>query len=82
MKYPVLPEENGLKIKPENMEIEKLYHCLYKEKLFLFFKDQGESLNCFEIEEKELVDKVKNCSNENEIESILENYASKEHINH
>ena len=43
---------------PEIMEKEKLYHCIFNDKVFLVFKDEQEFLNCYEIEEKEIVDKV------------------------
>ena len=55
--YPVSVDENGLKIKPEKMEQEKLYHCIFKEKAMLVFKDSQDVMNCYEIEEKELVEK-------------------------
>ena len=63
MDYPVIAESEGVKIKPELMEIEKLYYCVFQDKVYLFFKDQGELLNCYEIGEKEIVETIKNsCS--------------------
>ena len=50
--------DDGVKLKPEIMEKEKLYHCIFNDKVFLVFKDEQEFLNCYEIEEKEIVDKV------------------------
>ena len=58
MASPISADENGIKLKPEIMEKEKLYHCIFNDKVFLVFKDEQEFLNCYEIEEKEIIDKV------------------------
>ena len=81
--YPVEISSEGIKIKPEKMDIDKLYHCLYQDKIMLFFKDKNDMLNCYEIEEKELVDQVKQLpSNSGEIEKILEKYIQDKNLNH
>jgi len=82
MDYPVIAESEGVKIKPELMEIEKLYYCIFQDKVLLFFKDQGELLNCYEIEEKEIVDAVKTSSSAEDIENILQKFVDKENLNH
>jgi hypothetical protein len=82
MNYPVIAESEGVKIKPVLMEIEKLYYCVFQDKVLLFFKDQGELLNCYEIEEKEIVDAVKNSSSAEDIENILQRFIDKENLNH
>jgi hypothetical protein len=38
--YPVLAESEGIKIKTEKMVVDKLYHCIYDNKVFLFYKDE------------------------------------------
>ena len=81
MDYPIIAESEGVKIKPELMEIEKLYYCIYQDKVLLFFKDQAELLNCYEIEEKEIVEAVKTRSIE-DIENILQKFVDKENLNH
>jgi len=48
----------------------------------LFFKDQGELLNCYEIEEKEIVETIKNSSSAEDIENILQKFIDKENLNH
>ncbi len=58
MDYPIIAEAEGIKIKPEKMEVEKLYYCIYQDKIMLFYKDQGEILNCYEVAEKDIVDSV------------------------
>ena len=62
--------DDGVKVNPEIMENEKFYHCIFKDKVILVFKDHQEFLNCFEIEEKEIVDKIKS-SKDDDVHSIL-----------
>ena len=45
----------------------------------LVYKDQNEILNCYEIEEEEIVLKVKESKND-DIEKILEDYIQKENL--
>ena len=73
MDYPVSIDENGVNLKPEKMEKEKLYQCIFKNKVILVFKDSQDFLNCYEIEEEDLVNQVKN-SNDDELEKLLEDY--------
>ena len=79
MTYPISAEKDGVKIKPELMDTEKLYHCIFNDKVVLLFKDQKEILNCYEIEDEQIVSKVKS-SKEEDIEEILEEYISKENL--
>ena len=79
---PVSPNEDGVKIQPDNMEKEKLYHCLFKDKVLLVYKDVQDVLNCYEIEEPELVQKIKTHSNQDEIEKILEDYIKQNGLKH
>ena len=74
MDYPLSVDENGVNLKPEKMEKEKLYHCVFKNKAILIFKDSQDMLNCYEIEQEDLVEKIKNCNNNEELEQILEDY--------
>ena len=70
---------DGVKVNPEIMENEKFYHCIFKDKVILVFKDHQEFLNCFEIEEKEIVEKIKSSKDVN-VNSILESYIEKEKL--
>ena len=81
MDYPVVAESEGIKLKPELMEIDKLYYCIFQDKVMLFFKDQNELLNCYEIEDKEIVETVKSSSTE-DIENILQKFIDEENVNH
>lgn len=78
--YPVSPKDNGIKIQPEKMEKEKLYHCIFKDKVLLFYKDVQDVLNCYEIEEVDLVQKIKTASDD-DIEKILEDYIEQKDLN-
>jgi len=82
MDYPVVAEPEGVKLKPELMEIEKLYYCIFQDKIMLFFKDQNELLNCYEIEDKEIVETVKKSSSTEDIENILQKFIDEENVNH
>ena len=74
MDYPVSVNDDGINIKPEKMVKEQLYHCVFKNKVLLVYKDSQDFLNCYEIEEEELVNQIKNSKNDKEIEEIFENY--------
>ena len=54
--YPVSSDDNGINIKPELMEKEKLYHYVFNNKVLLLFKDSQDFLNCYEIEEENWID--------------------------
>ena len=71
--------DDGVKLKPEIMEKEKLYHCIFKNKIILAFKDHQDFLNCYEIEEPDLVKKIKSDSSQN-IDAILEEYIEKSNL--
>lgn len=64
------------------MEREKLYYCVFQDKVLLFYKDVQDVLNCYEIEEKDLVQKIKAISNKEEVEKFLEEYVEQKDIKH
>jgi len=74
MDYPVSADENGLNLKPEKMEKEKIYHCIFKDKAFLIFKDSQDVLNCYEVEQEDLVEQIRKCDNDDELEKLFEGY--------
>jgi len=78
---PVSPEKDGIKIRPEHMEKEKLYHCIFNNKVLVFYKDEQDLLNCYEIEEEELVEKIKSCNND-ELEKLFEEYIEQKKLKH
>ena len=72
--YPVLAESEGIKIKTEKMVIDKLYHCIYDNKVFLFYKDEESLLHCYEVENPEAVKEI--AQNPSELYSILRKRAN------
>ena len=80
MGYPVSADENGVNLKPEKMEKEKLYHCIFKNKAFLVFKDSQDVMNCYEIEQEDLVEKIRKCDNDDELEKLFEDYVQVENL--
>jgi hypothetical protein len=78
---PVSAEKDGIKIRPEHMEKEKLYHCIFNDKVLIFYKDEQDLLNCYEIEEEELVEKIKSCNN-SELEKLFEEYIEQKKLKH
>ena len=79
MPYPLTSEKDGIKIQPDKMQPETLYHCVFQNKVMLVYKDQNEILNCYEIDDNEIVSKVKE-ANDIGIEKILEEYIEKENL--
>ena len=79
MSYPLSSEKDGIKIKPDKMQPETLYHCVFQKKVMLVYKDQNEILNCYEIDDSKIVSKVKEANN-GDIEKILEDYIEKENL--
>jgi hypothetical protein len=49
-----------------------LYPILFENSLFLFFKDENELINCYEVTEKELVEKAQ--KNPERILEMLEDW--------
>lgn len=79
MSDPVRVNDGGVNISPELMEKERIYHCFFKDKLLLFFKDHRDFLNCYEIEERELVERARD--SDTGIEKILEEYLKGRDLN-
>ena len=80
MHYPIVAEKDGVKIAPEHMEKEKFYHCIFNDNVLLIFKDEQEFLHCYEIDDKELVGKIKNSSENGPLEKIFEDYIERENL--
>ena len=76
MEYPVTVQSDGVKLKPEKMIINQLYHCLFEDKVFLFYKDEEELLHCYEVEDADAVREIS--ANPSDIETILKKYSQNE----
>jgi hypothetical protein len=70
---PVSTCADGIKIKPEDMIIDKLYHCIFENKVFLFYRDVDGLLHCYEVENPEAVREIS--KNPLGIETILKKYS-------
>jgi len=70
--YPVVAGQEGIKLKTEKMVIDQLYHCIYDNKVFLFYKDEEGLLHCYEVENLDAVREI--AANPSEIEDILKKY--------
>ena len=80
MDYPVSADENGVNFNPDKMEKEKLYHCIFKNKAILIFKDSQDMMNCYEIEEPNLVEQIKKCTSDDKLEKLFQDYLQGEHL--
>ena len=80
MDYPVSADENGVNFNPDKMVKEKLYHCIFKNKAMLVFKDSQDMMNCYEIEEPNLVEQIKKCTSDDELEKLFQDYLQGEHL--
>ena len=80
MDYPVTTDENGVNFNPDKMEKEKLYHCIFKSKAMLVFKDSQDMMNCYEIEEPDLVEQIKKCPSDDELEKLFQDYLQGKHL--
>ena len=78
MTYPVSADDNGVHIQPEQMQVERIYYCIFKSKAYLVYKDNQSMLNCYEIEEQSLVSQLEACKDDNELERIFEDYIKNE----
>jgi hypothetical protein len=70
---PVTVNSDGVKLKPEKMIINQLYHCIFENKVFLFYKDEDELLHCYEVEDPNAVKEIS--ANPADLESILTKYS-------
>ena len=65
--------DSGIKLNPDKMIKEELYHCIYENRIFLFFKDNEDVLHCYEISDIDTINKIK--QNPDKIDIILNNLA-------
>ncbi|MGI0035205.1 MAG: hypothetical protein ACRD98_04990 [Nitrososphaera sp.] len=71
--YPVVIGKDGIKIRTEKMVADQMYHCIYENKVFLFYKDEEGLLHCYEVENPEAVKEI--AANPSDLEIILKKYA-------
>lgn len=71
--YPVVVNEEGIKLKTDKMVPDQLYHIIHDKKAFLFYKDDEGLLHCYEVENPDAVKEI--AENPSQLESILKKYA-------
>jgi hypothetical protein len=67
--YPVIVQKDGVKIQPENMIVDKMYYCIYDNKVYIFYKDEEDLTHCYEVDEPLVVQEIIN--NPDKLEDIL-----------
>ncbi|MFY9797214.1 MAG: hypothetical protein WAK17_17310 [Candidatus Nitrosopolaris sp.] len=70
---PVTVNSDGIVLKPEKMIINQLYHCIFENKVFLFYKDEEELLHCYEVENPNAVKEIS--ASPSDLETILKKYS-------
>jgi hypothetical protein len=69
LEYPIIVEKDGIKIKPEEMTVDKMYHCIYDKKVYIFYKDEENLTHCYEVDDPLVVQEIVN--NPDNLEDIL-----------
>lgn len=69
MVYPIIVEKDGIKIKTEEMTVDKMYHCIYDRKVYIFYKDEENLTHCYEVDDPLVVQEIVN--NPDNLEDIL-----------
>lgn len=69
MEYPIIVEKDGIKIKTEEMTVDKMYHCIYDRKVYIFYKDEENLTHCYEVDDPMVVQEIVN--NPDNLEDIL-----------
>lgn len=76
MEYPIIVEKDGIKIKPEEMTVDKMYHCIYDKKVYIFYKDEENLTHCYEVDDTLVVQEIIN--NPDNLEDILLKHSKKQ----
>jgi hypothetical protein len=76
LEYPIIVEKDGIKIKPEEMTVDKMYHCIYDKKVYIFYKDEENLTHCYEVDDPLVVQEIIN--NPDSLEDILLKHSKKQ----
>ena len=76
MENPIIVEKDGIKIKPEEMTVDKMYHCIYDKKVYIFYKDEENLTHCYEVDDPLVVQEIIN--NPDNLEDILLKHSKKQ----
>jgi hypothetical protein len=58
LEYPLLAEKEGIKIRHELMEVDRLYHCVFENAVFIFYKDQEEIMHCYQVDNSDAIKEI------------------------
>ena len=73
LEYPLLAEKEGIKIRPELMEVDRLYHCVFENAVFIFYKDQEEIMHCYQVDNSDAIKEI--MADPTNVEAILMKYS-------
>jgi len=73
LEYPLLAEKEGIKIRPELMEIDRLYHCVFENAVFIFYKDQEEIMHWYQVDNSDAIKEI--MADPTNVEAILMKYS-------
>ncbi len=71
MSNPIISTQEGIIIKSELIDDDKIYPCIHEGRLFLFFKNRFGLLNCYEVRDQEIADKIRSDPNSDSIKKLL-----------
>ena len=63
---------DGVKIKPELMKDDVLYHCVSNDRLVLMYRDSQKIMHCYEVEDPQIVKAVRSCATYDDAARLLE----------
>ncbi len=69
LEYPVVVEKDGIKINPDEMIVDKMYYCIYDNKVYIFYKDEENLTHCYEVDDQTVAQEI--VKNPNNLEDIL-----------
>ena len=55
------------------MEVDKLYHCIFDNAVFIFYKDREEIMHCYQVENSDAIKEI--VADPTKIEDILMKYS-------
>ena len=76
MEYATIVQPEGIKLLLEKMAVDQLYHCIFENRVFLFFIDEEKLLHCYEVEDPTAIKEIS--AKPQDIELMLRRYAKLE----
>ena len=71
-KAPVESRKEGIIIRNELIEKDKIYTCIHEGRVFLFFKNELGLLNCYEVQDEDVANKIKANPDSESVKKILQ----------